>query len=327
MTGPLSFGILGCARIARRGMIAGIQEAPSARLAAIASRNPRTAAAWAQEFAIPRHYASYDELLSDPDIDAVYNPLPNELHSEWTLRAAAAGKHILCEKPLGLDYADASQIVEGCRRAGVIVMEAFMWRHQSRVAHARSMLARGELGELRLVTIAFSFDIDHQDWRLDSARGGGSLTDLGCYAINAARLFAGSEPLEVHAHARLLETGVDMSAGMLLRFPGDVLALADSSFECPYRNRLEVVGTKASLVFPEGVLPPPEAELIVTDSGGTRAIRFPRCNPYAEQVEAFCTGVAAGRLPEPAEDGLANMRVLDAAIRSSRRDRTNVGAG
>lgn len=312
---PLRIGILGCARIVRRAIVAGMERAPSAVLFAIASRNGTTAASWAREFDIPRHYDSYEALIADPEIDAVYNPLPNELHAPWTLRAAAAGMHVLCEKPLGLDLTDAERMVEGCRKQGVVLMEAFMWRHHPRVAHARKMLAEGRLGELRLIKMDFSFDISRSDWRLDPQRGGGSLYDLGCYGINAARLFARAEPEEIFARAKLHVTGVDMTLGMELRFPGDVLALLDCSFECPYRNRIELVGTGGTLEFPMGVLPPSDSELIHHTATGSELIRFPDADQYADEIEAFCIGARTGRLPDPAEDGLANMRVVDAVRR------------
>jgi len=314
MQRPLRFGILGCARIARRGTIAGIRQAPSAELTAIASRDGATAQAWASEFDIPRHYASYDDLLGDPEIDAVYIPLPNELHLEWTLRAAAAGKHVLCEKPLALNYDDAQRIVNGCRAADVVLMEAFMWRHHPRTRKAREMLAAGELGELRTVLMDFSFNIDADDWRLDPRRGGGALYDLGCYGINAARLFAGQEPLEIRAVARLYAGGVDLTTGLLLTFPNGVLGVVNCSFESAYRNRIEIVGTGGTLEMPDGVLPAAEAELLWRVDGDVRRVPFGPSDQYAQQIEAFCAGVAAGKLLDPAEDGLANMQALDRAL-------------
>ncbi|MBX3414561.1 MAG: Gfo/Idh/MocA family oxidoreductase [Pirellulales bacterium] len=306
------FGILGCARIVRRAMHAGIEQSGVATTLAIASRDRDLGAAWAREFAIPRHYDSYEALIDDPDIDAVYIPLPNELHRPWTLRAAAAGKHVLCEKPLGLTAEDAADMVEACRQHGVILMEAFMWRHHPRVTRVRQMLADGTIGDLRLVKLDFSFDIDRGDWRLDPQHGGGAVCDLGCYGINAARLFAGCEPKEVYARGVRYESGVDMTLSAQLVFPNGVMALFDSSFECPFRCRLEIVGTKGAVELPGGVLPDPEATLIVTTEAGTQTVRFPAAQQYAEQVKAFCAGIANGRLSEPAEGGLANMRVLDA---------------
>ena len=177
------------------------------------------------------------------------------------------------------------------------------------------MLRTGELGELRLVKLDFSFDIDRRDWRLDPRRGGGALYDLGCYGINAARLFAGAEPIEVMARAHRYETGVDMTTSLVLRFPGEVMALLDASFECQFRKRLELVGTRGSLEFPAGMLPPPEAELIFQHGDAVETIPIEVSDQYREQIECFCASIAAGRLLAPAENGLANMKVLDAAPR------------
>ncbi|HVU90234.1 MAG TPA: Gfo/Idh/MocA family oxidoreductase [Pirellulales bacterium] len=317
MTRPLNFGILGCARIVRRAIAAALAATPAAQLSAIASRDQQTARAWADEYRIPTVHDSYEALIADPTIDAVYIPLPNELHKPWVLAAAAAGKHVLCEKPLALNAAEAQEMVDACRRHRVILFEAFMWRHQARVAHARKMLAGGQLGELRLVKMDFSFDIDRTDWRLDPRRGGGAIYDLGCYGINAARLFTGAEPVEVQARAHKYQTGVDMTMSMLLRFPRDVVALLDCSFECPYRNRIEIVGTAGAIELPEGVLPSPETELVLRHGETVDTIRFPKHDQYVGEIECFCASVAAGRLLDPAEDGLANVQVIDAVRRAA----------
>ncbi|MCE9604901.1 MAG: Gfo/Idh/MocA family oxidoreductase [Planctomycetia bacterium] len=319
MTQPLRIGILGCARIVRRAIAGALAKSQLASWHAIAGRDGNVAAQWAAEFGVPRHYGNYEALIADPDVDAVYIPLPNELHRPWALRAAAAGKHVLCEKPLALDIADAEGIVHGCRAAGVVLMEAFMWRHHPRVALARKLLAEGKLGALSYVKMDFSFVIDHADWRLDAARGGGALFDLGCYGINISRLFTGAEPSEIHARARYLKPGVDMSLGMQLHFPGDVIALLDASFECPNRNRLELVGTQGSLEFPGGVLPEETSTLVYRTDAGTETLSIPAADQYAEMFDCFARSVAAKRIEAPAEDGLANMRVVQAVRDTARR--------
>jgi predicted dehydrogenase len=307
----LRFGILGCARIVRRAIAGALRKAPSAVWHGLASRDRSATAAWAAEFGVPRTFDSYEALVADPEIDAVYIPLPNELHRPWALRAAEAGKHVLCEKPLALDLADAQAVVDGCRRAGVVLMEAFMWRHHPRVAAARKILAEGRIGDLRLVKMDFSFQIDPADWRLEPGRGPGALYDLGCYGINISRLFTGAEPSEVLARARYLKPGVDMTLGMQLKFPGDVFSLLDCSFECHDRNRFELVGTTGSIEFPGGVLPAERSTLVVHRGAERELIEFPAADQYAEMIECFCRSVAAGKLESPAEDGLANMRVVD----------------
>src|SRR5262249_27294834 len=219
----LHWGILGCPRIPRRGLVPGIRAARTGTLHALASRDPNRARAWAEEFGVPRACGSYQEVLEDPEIDAVYIPLPNELHRPWVLSAADAGKHVLCEKPLALDMEDARAMVEHCRSRGVVLMEAFMWRHQPRTGAIRQLVAEGAIGSLRLIRSSVSFPIAPDDWRLDPARGGGALWDVGCYGINTARLFARAEPETVHALARFGPSGVDLGMAALLGFPGGVL--------------------------------------------------------------------------------------------------------
>lgn len=313
----LRFGILGCARICRRDMIPALQNAPGIELAAIASRRQGEAAKWAAEYAIPRSYESYEAILADPAIDAVYLPLANEQHKPWVLAAAAAGKHLLCEKPLALDAEETEEMASGCRRAGVMLMEAFMWRHHPWVAEAQEIIKSGRIGELLLIKMDFSFQIQPGDWRLDPARGGGALFDLGCYGINLSRLFGEGEPTEIIARSRMGETGVDLTTAMVLRFGNGVTALLDCSFECRDRNRIELVCTNGSLELPSGVLPPEEAKMIITTAEGQEMKHFAKVHQFVGELLAFATGIKEGRLPAPAEDGRANMRVLEAVKRQA----------
>lgn len=320
MTTRLTWGILGCARISRRGLIPGIRRSALGRLAALASRDASAARAWADEFAIPRAHGSYEELLADPEVQAVYIPLPNELHRPWTFAAADAGKHVLCEKPLALDAAEAAAMVDHCRSRGVVLMEAFMWRHQPRTRAVAGMLADGLLGELRLIRSSFSFPIDPGDWRLDPARGGGALWDVGCYGVSTARLFARAEPESISARARFGPTGVDLSLAATLGFPGGVLAQVDCSFEQPFRCTYELVGTRGSIEVPDAYLPPerPSAVLRTIEPDSTRPLDFDGRDQYAAMVDAFAQAVATRSLAPPAEDGLAQMRALDAILNAAR---------
>ena len=314
----LRWGILGCARISRRGLIPGIRASRLGTLAALASRNAATAQAWAAEFEIPRAYETYERVLADPEIDAVYIPLPNELHRPWVLAAADAGKHVLCEKPLALDAREAARMVEHCRSRGVVLMEAFMWRHQPRTTALRAMLAEGTIGELRLVRSSFSFPIEAGDWRLDPSRGGGALLDVGCYGVSAARLFAVAEPETIRSLARFGPTGVDLSLTAELRFPGGVLGLIDCSFEQPLRCSCELVGTRGAIEVPDAFLPPAQPVARITGDGEPREVAFEGRDQYAAMVDAFARSVSAGRLDDPAEDGLAQMRALDAVLAAAR---------
>jgi D-xylose 1-dehydrogenase (NADP+, D-xylono-1,5-lactone-forming) len=327
MTTPnLNWGILGCARITRRGLIPGITASTSGSLVALASRDVATARAWAEEFGIPKAYGSYQELLDDPAIQAVYVPFPNELHKPWVLAAADAGKQVLCEKPLALNAGEAGEMVEHCRKRGVLLMEAFMWRHQTRNLELIKLVQTGAIGELRLIRSSFSYPIAPGDWRLDSARGGGALFDVGCYGVNTARLFAAGEPVRASAMAHQGDTGVDLSLTAQLEFPGGVMATIDCSFEQPFRCSYELVGSRGVIDVPDAYLPPsagkPIAWLRTIGSGSdssssgdqVRMLEFEAVGQYAAMVDTFAQSVATGRLVPPAEDGLAQMKVLDRII-------------
>jgi D-xylose 1-dehydrogenase (NADP+, D-xylono-1,5-lactone-forming) len=318
----IRWGILGCARITRRGLAPGIRASQTGTLGALASRDLDTARAWAAEFGARAAYASYQEVLDDPEIDAVYIPLPNELHLPWVTAAADAGKHVLCEKPLALDARQAEAMVEHCRKRGVLLMEAFMWRHQPRTREVRRLVRDGAIGELRLIRSSFSFPIEPGDWRLDPTRGGGALWDVGCYGVSTARLYAGCEPERCQASAHFGPTGVDLTLTALFEFPGDLLGMIDCSFEQPFRCRYELVGTKGVIDVADAYLPPavkPSAVLgsigAAPDSGvgpdRVQTLEFEAIDQYAAMVDAFGRSAAAGRLEDPAEDGLAQMIVLD----------------
>jgi D-xylose 1-dehydrogenase (NADP+, D-xylono-1,5-lactone-forming) len=326
----LRWGILGCARITRRGLIPGIRDSQSSMLQAIGSRNRETAESWAAEFGVPNAHGSYQQVLDDPDVDAIYIPLPNELHKPWILAAANAGKHVLCEKPLALDTNEASTVLWHCRQRDVILMEAFMWRHQPRTLAIRRMVLEGAIGQLRLIRASFSFPMQGDDWRLNPKRGGGALWDVGCYGVSTARLFAGTEPQQVQAFAHFGETGVDLSLAAALEFPGEVSATIDCSFEQPFRCFYELVGTQGVIEVPDAYLPPadgkPSAMLRTIGSvpslgaaaDEVRILEFEPINQFAAMVDAFARSASAGKLEDPAEDGLDQMVVLDQLLRSAK---------
>jgi len=317
----LRWGILGAARISRRGLIPGIRNSETGVLSALASRNADKAGAWAEEFSIPRIRGSYGDLLADPEIDAVYVPLPNELHRPWVEAAADAGKHVLCEKPLSLNSAEARAMIDHCRSRGVILMEAFMWRHHPRALDLRAMVSEGRIGELRLVRTSFSFPIELGDWRLDPARGGGSLWDVGCYGLDAARFFTGEEPIRFRSSARWSDFGVDLGLAAALEFPGGVLASIDCAFDQPDRCFLELVGSEGVLEVPDAFVPSPnKAAIAILKSGEEppQTLKFAVADQYAAMVDVFGRSVAVGRLLEPAENGLANMAALDTVLAAAR---------
>ena len=221
---PFQWGILSAANIARKRFVPGIQSGTEGQAAAVAARDGDRAREFAAELGIPRAYGSYEELLADPEIDGVYIGLPNSLHTEWTIRAAQAGKHVLCEKPLSKRAADVERMAAACEQAGVLLMEAFMWRHHPQHARVKELLAAGAVGEPTFVRASHAFAMDAErrgkpDVRVQPRLDGGSLMDIGCYPLNAARFLFDDEPTEVTALQRFdTSLGVDTSLAMLLRF-------------------------------------------------------------------------------------------------------------
>ncbi|MFV0446153.1 MAG: Gfo/Idh/MocA family protein [Planctomycetaceae bacterium] len=321
MNHPLRIGVLGCARIARKSVIPAILATDGCKLAAIASRRTDAAAEWAAEFGAAKSFDSYDDLLADPAIDAVYIPATGDQHYALTMAAAAAGKHVLCEKPLATSTAEARQMVAACRDAGLLLMEAFMWRHHPRTLRTRELLADGAIGELRLINVSFSFPLDPADWRMHPERGGGAMWDIGCYGVDAARLFTGSEPVAIDARAHFADTGIDLSMTLGLRFPGDVLANIDCSFEVPWRCRLELVGSTGRIEWGTAFQHwDPTIRLFQSSDCqvAPEIIDSPTVSQYESLLLVFRDSVRAGRLQAPAEDGLANMYVLEMALQRSR---------
>lgn len=314
---PIKFGILGCGRIVHRGLIPGILGSNRAVLHALASERPGVAQEWATTHNVPKAYDNYKAVLADPEVDAVYIPCTGELHRHWTIAAAKAGKHVLCEKPLALTVAESEEMIDACQEAGVILQEAFMWRHHPRAKHARELVRSGAIGQLRQIVASFSFDIDRNDWRLVPERGGGSMWDVGCYGVNCSRFFAESEPTRIDASAHWWPTGVDMSMRIGLTFPGEVLANIDCSFEQPYRCQAEIVGDKGRILLEDAFVPPEHSVIKIKRNADQKTpweeIAIPVANQYAEQVNDFCKSIEAGQLLDPGEDGLANMKVLELA--------------
>jgi D-xylose 1-dehydrogenase (NADP+, D-xylono-1,5-lactone-forming) len=238
-------GILSTARI-NRLVIAPARESDKVEITAVASRDADRAESYAREWDIPQAYGSYEELLADPEIDAIYNPLPNSLHVEWSIRALEAGKHVLCEKPLSRHPADVERAFDVAERAGLVLSEAFMYRHNPQTTRLVELVRGGAVGEVRVVRAAFSFTItDAANIRLAADLEGGALMDVGCYCLSGSRLIAG-EPERVYGRA-VLEGGVDTIFAGTLEFPGEVFAQFDCGFRLPNRDELEVVGTEGSL--------------------------------------------------------------------------------
>jgi predicted dehydrogenase len=287
---------------------------------ALASRTQETATAYAREWSIGRAHGSYEALLADPEIDAVYVPLPNALHAEWTIRAARAGKHVLCEKPLALSVEEVDAIAAAAREGGVVVAEAFMYRHHPQTETVRAMVAEGRLGTVRFLRGSFSFTLSRPgDVRLDPALGGGSLWDVGCYPLSFARTVLGEEPLEVVGRQRSGPTGVDLTFAGQLRFGSGVLAQIDCSFEAPFRTHVEIVGSEATLTVTEPFKPGPGAALRVHRASGVEDLPAPPADLYLGELDDLADAALEGKPPRVSlADSRANVAAIAALLRSAR---------
>jgi len=325
------WGVLSTARIGVSKVIPGMRAAADTDLLGIASRELDRASAVAGQLGIPRAYGSYEELLADPDIDAVYIPLPNNLHARWTVAAARAGKHVLCEKPLSTTADEARMMADACRDAGVLLMEAFMYRlHPSWVA-VRELVASGRIGRLRAIDSWYSyFNDDPANIRNIRAAGGGALYDIGCYAVNLSRMLFGREPDRVRGTViREQPDGVDVLTSGVLTF-GQSVATFTCSTRTERHQRVDIHGDRGriSVEIPFNI-PPDRPTRIRVIAGGnppvdpaTEVLEFATKDPYAAEVEQFSAAVlGAGPVPIPPEDAVANLEVIEALFTSATEDR------
>jgi xylose dehydrogenase (NAD/NADP) len=318
----LRWGLLGTAHI-NRSLIAPLRTAKQNQLAAVASRTQSGADAYAKEWKIPRAYGSYEALLADPEIDVIYNSLPNSLHAEWTIKAAQAGKHVLCEKPLALSVAEVDAIDAAARQAGVVVAEAFMYRHHPQALEARELVAGGAIGQLLVIRGVFTFVLDRaDDIRWNPALGGGCLWDIGCYPVSYARYIVGTEPEEVFGWQVAGASGVDAVFAGQMRFPGNVLAQFYASFRAPYSTVMELVGTAGSLRVPTPFLAGKEAVLQLMQGDKSEIIPTPGADRYQLEVENLSAAILEGQAPRISlAHSRANVATLTALLRSAREGR------
>lgn len=314
---PVRWGVLGVARI-NEAFLPGLAAASNATLLGIASRRPDVAQREADRWGAPRHYGSYEALLADDGIDAVYVPLPNALHAEWTVRALDAGKHVLCEKPLALSMAEIGDIRAATERSGRYVLEAFMYRFAPRWKRAMEILASGAIGDVRIVRagLAFVHQAHNYDIRYDAGLGGGVMWDLGCYAVNMARSLFAAEPQSVMATASRRPGGtVETSAEALLQFPEGRSAVTHASFDYanPY-SQVEVVGTEGWIAMPgTGMRREPFTRLLLhqgdrevfADGADPVTEQFPYVDTYQLEIEHLSACIAQGRQPDHGLDDAA----------------------
>jgi xylose dehydrogenase (NAD/NADP) len=312
---PLRWGILSTANIADKLLRSGTDQ----RFVAVGSRSRERAQAWSAERGIPRAHGSYEELLADPDVDAVYVPLPNALHVEWSVRALEAGKHVLCEKPMSRRPEEVERAFAVAHERGRVLAEGFMWRHHPQVARARELIAAGAVGRLRLVRAAFSFvEDDPDDVRLQGDLDGGGLMDVGCYCVSGCRALSGAEPERVYAEQVVGGRGVDVVLAGTLRFPGDVLGVIDCGLATAERDELEAIGDEGSL-FLDDPWHGREAVIEVRGAGGeVERIETGPANSYALELANFEAAVhGRGQPLLDRADALAQARAIAALYRSA----------
>ena len=318
----IRWGVISTANIGRAAVIPAIQASRNGELAAVAGRDLAKTETFAAKLGIPKAYGSYGALLEASDIDAVYIPLPNSLHREWTLKAAELGKHILCEKPLGLTAQECLDMEAAADRNHVKLMEAFMYRFHPRTEKVLELVRAGQLGELRLIHSAFTFRLTRPDnIRLRPELGGGSLMDVGCYCVNISRTVAGAEPVEIQALARWGQSGVDEQMVGTLRFANGLLAQFDSALTLERREVYELAGTEAHLAVPAAFLPgAADAAFQVTRSRGSQEQHVIQgVDEYRLMAEHFADCILQDRPPRyPASEAAANMRVIEALFQSAR---------
>jgi predicted dehydrogenase len=324
MERKLRWGVISTANIGRIAVNPAIQRSRNGELVAVASRDEQRAREFAQRSGIPRYHGSYQALLDDDSIDAIYNPLPNSLHREWTIRAAEWGKHILCEKPLALSEAECHEMEAAAAANGVKLMEAFMYRFHPRTARVLELVRAGAAGDVHLIRSAFTFRLTRADnIRLQPELGGGALMDVGCYCVNISRTVAGCEPVEVQAFAQWTASGVDEQLIGTLRFENGVLAQFDCALNLERREMYEIVGTGGHLDVPSAFLPGTADARILEVHGREEPVLHTVAgeDQYRVMVEHFADSALHGLpLRYPAADAAANMRVITALYESARRN-------
>lgn len=311
------WGVLGCAGIADSAVIPGILSAENARLYAIAGRDPEKLAKFRDKHKPVKTYDSYEALLEDPAVDAVYIPLPNGLHCEWTIKAAEHKKHVLCEKPLGVSADEVVRMHEACRKNGVLLMEAFAYRHSPLVTRLKSMIGEGLIGKLKFIETHFSFPLyNESNIRFVGGLGGGATFDVGCYNLSITRHLAGSEPISVYAEGDIgKSTGVDETSCILMRFEGGLTAVSYCSFKCANKCGYYIVGEEGVIDAPVNFNQKGLVSIFLRSGGTTKEITLDCPDNYMLEVEQLGRCILGGERPLVSfEESYGNAAVIDKAL-------------
>jgi predicted dehydrogenase len=321
----IHWGILSSANIGIAKVIPAIQQSLFGEVTAIASRSLDTARNAAAPLQIPQAYGSYDELLADDNIDAIYNPLPNHLHVEWSIRALEAGKHVLCEKPIGLTASEGEVLLEAAHRhPRQKVMEAFMYRHHPQWQHSRQLIESGAIGKLRTIQSAFCYNnTDPANIRNRKEYGGGGLMDIGCYNISLSRFLYGSEPIRVMGTIDFdPEFGTDRLCSAIMEFEQGTSSFICSTQAAPYQ-RVNAMGAagRIEIQVPFNAPPDEACSVWLQDDRGLHHWQSEPCDQYTVQSDLFCKAILEDtEVPTPLEDAVANMRVIEAIMQSARQE-------
>jgi predicted dehydrogenase len=315
----LNWGLLSTARI-NRALIPPLRVSKRNHLLAVGSRSQESSDAYAREWKIPRAHGSYEALLADPEIDVLYNSLPNHLHAEWTIKAVEAGKHVLCEKPLALSIDEVDAIQAAARNHGCVVAEAFMYRHHPQTLKVQEMVKSGSLGTLKLIRGSFSYVLSHErNVRLNPEWGGGSIWDVGCYPISYTRMVVGEVPLEVFGWQVTGQSGIDETFVGQMRFDNDVLAQFDSSFAMPFHTFMEIIGSEGTLNIPNPFKPNEDEKIYLTRGDKVETIKIKGQELYIGEVEDMADAILLGKDSLVSlVDSRANVEVICAFLESAR---------
>ena len=315
----LRWGFLSTAEI-NRALIRPLRASKRNQLVAVASRSEEKAQVYADKWGIPRAYGSYEALLADPEIDVIYNSLPNHLHADWTIKALKAGKHVLCEKPLGLTLSRVDEMFATAKETACVLTEAFMYRHHPQTRKVQEIIKSGVLGDLRFLHGSFTFTLNREgNYRFVKEMGGGSLWDVGCYPISYIRMLVSTKPVEVFGWQVSGQEGIDLSFVGQMRFSGGILAQFDSGFQSPFRTEMEIVGSLGSLLVPNPFRPGKREEILLSLKGKVEKIKIRGEELYLGEVEDMADAILLGKSPRVSfEDSRANAMMIQALLDSAK---------
>ena len=313
MKQKINWGILGGANIAEMRFIPALLKSNNSELYAIASRSYDKINLLSKRYPFKKTYTSYEELLNDKDVQAVYIPLPNSMHKEWTIKAAKMGKHVLCEKPISLNAAECSEMIKECKKHDVKLMEAFMYRYSDKIKKIKELLTSGIIGKLKHVTVSFGFKQNRErDYRLDPSLGGGSLYDVGCYAINFINMVTSEVPISVVSEF-IVENDIDIASSAILKYKSGVISTFNCWFNAYRRNYSEIIGTEGYIAINDTTLGPTNKIILTTAEGTDEIITEDNDDDkYLYEIEDFADSILNNRMPMMSiDETYRNMKVID----------------